>query len=185
MTQEREIGQPRSIYHLGASDGLIVGLYMAVMYMLQVTGLDNSMLMLLSQAMLLGLPVVAFVLLRRAYVASRCSSRLSAIWMHGIVIFLCGSLLMGLVSYFYMRVMNPDFIVDLFDRVAQFYISLGTPETKHIGTTLERLITEKMLPTPISFAFTLIWLGSFFGAMISLIIACILRWGMRKRVEED
>ncbi|MCC8117591.1 MAG: DUF4199 domain-containing protein [Bacteroidales bacterium] len=180
MTEEREIGQPRSIYHLGASDGLVVGVYMSIMYVLQVTGFNNGMLMLLSQAMLLGLPVVAFVLLRRAYVASRCTSRLSAIWMHGIVIFLCGSLLMGLVAYVYMRVINPDFIVNLFDQVAQIYLGMEQPEMKHIGVTLERLISEKLLPSPISFAFTLIWLGGFLGAIISLIIACILRWGFRK-----
>ncbi len=181
MTDEKEIGHQRSVYHLGASDGLIVGAYMGVMYVLQVTGLNNNLLLLLSQVMMLGLPVLAYALLRRAYMASHCTSRLSAIWMHGIVIFLCGSLILGLVAYIYMRVINPDFIVNLFDQVAQFYIDLGTPEAKHFGVTLERIISEKLLPSPISFAFTMIWLGSFLGAIISLICACLLRW-TKKRI---
>lgn len=181
MIENDELERPRSIYYLGANDGIIVGVYMSLMYVLQVSGINNGVLMLVSEVMLLGLPVLAYFLLRRAYLASRCSSRLSGIWMHGIVVFLCGSLLMGLVSYIYMRFVNPTFIVDLFNMVAQFYIDMGTPESQHIGRTLHKIIDMKMLPTPISFAFSMIWLGSFLGAIVSLIIACILRWGTKPK----
>lgn len=183
--QQHTTGGERTVYHRGASDGLIMGLYMAVMYVLQVSGLRAPMLSLLGEAMMLGVPVAAYMLMRRGVRETAPPPVFSAIWMHGIMIFLCGSIIMALVAYVYMRFVTPTFIVDLFRTMAELYAGMGTDAGQEFSRVLERVIEARMLPTPISFAFSLMWLASFGGAMLSLLLAGILKWRMASKKSKN
>ncbi len=166
----------RTVYHRGATDGLIMGLYLTVMYLLQVTGMNVPALSLLGEVMMLCVPVVAYLLMSRGARETVPRPMFSAMWMHGIMIFLCGSIIMTLAAYIYMRIVDPDFIVNLFRSMSQLYAGLGTEAGDQFSHMLDKVIAAHMLPTPISFAFSLLWLGSFSGAMLSLVIAGILKW---------
>ncbi len=175
----------RTVYHRGATDGLIMGLYMTMMYITQVSGLNSPLLSLVGEAMMLGVPVVAYLLMRRGARETVPRPLFSAMWMHGIMLFLCGSIIMAFIAYIYMRFVNEGFITDLFKTMSRLYAGLGTETGDEFAHTLDRVVESKMLPTPISFAFSLLWLGSFAGAILSLLLAGILKWRMPRGIEKQ
>lgn len=171
-------GGERTVYHRGASDGLIMGIYLTLMYVMQVTGIKTPMLGLLGEVLMLGVPAVAYLLMRRGARETVPRPLFSAMWMHGIMMFMCGSIIMALAAYIYMRFVEPNFILSLFRTMSELYAQLGTETGEQFSHMLDRVIEKHMLPTPISFAFSLLWLGSFTGAILSLLLAGILKWRM-------
>lgn len=59
-----------SIYNKGANDGWKMGLYLTAMFLTQAASIYNPALSLIGAVMMLGIPFVAYILLRRAYVES-------------------------------------------------------------------------------------------------------------------
>lgn len=151
---------------------------MTVMYVMQVTGFKLPVMGLLGEILMLGVPVVAYLLMRRGVRETVPRPLFSAMWMHGIMMFMCGSIIMALAAYIYMRIVEPGFILHLFQTMSQLYAQLDTDAGTQFSHMLDRVIEEHMLPTPISFAFSLMWLGSFTGAILSLLLAGILKWRM-------
>lgn len=170
------MSEPKSIYHSGATDGLIMGIFMATAFLLQATQIGKtSMLGLLSSAMVLAVPVLAYVLMARSYRQQGANRFFSTVWMHGITIFICGGLILGVVQYIYTRFIAPTFITDSARLVADLYTSLDGAEYQQIGTALTKVIDEGLLPSPIRFAFSMIWTVGFAGSLLSLLLTCIIK----------
>lgn len=175
-------GDTKSIYHTGGSDGLIMGLYMSVAFVLQAVVLGRpSVLSLVSGAMVLGIPVLAYALLRRGYREHPAQRQFSTVWMHGITIFICGSLILGLVQYVYMRFVQPGFIASMVQMVAETYKSMPGEDYQHMGEVMQRIVDKHMLPTPISFTFSMIWLVSFVGSLLSFVLTLLIMLTQRLR----
>ena len=163
-----------------------MGLYMSVAFVLQAVALGRpSMLSLLSSAMVLGTPVLAYVLMRRGYREHPAQRQFSTVWMHGITIFLCGSLILGLVQYAYMRFVQPAFMADMVHMVAETYKSMPGDEYRHMGTVMQNIIDKHMLPSPIAFAFSMMWMVSFAGSVLSLLLAAVVRMTTRNKRPEQ
>lgn len=169
------MNNPRSIYSCGANDGLKMGVYLSVMFLLQSMGMTNPILMTFGILMMVCIPVVTYAILRKGYKDSGGFSTFSAIWLHGILTFLCGSLILALVIYVYLRLLNPAFMIDLLDTLIEAYGSMDNPQAAQLTEMLTTIKQEHLLPTPIQYAFTMIWTCGFFGSILSMIIALIVR----------
>lgn len=169
------MGERHSVYTLGANDGWKMGIYLSAMYLLQSAGLGHPLMLFVGNLLLLGIPFFAYFLLRRGYVASHGVNTFSAVWLHGIIFFLCGSLIMALVAYVYMRFVKPNFIVEQIQLAADTYRSFGTAQGEQFAHQLERIVTEHMVPSAIQMALTLMWLCSFVGSILSLLLTLIVR----------
>lgn len=173
--------RPKSIYHTGAADGLTMGLYLGATFICQVLSLKILTLGLFAELMVLGVPFMAYFLMRRSYKSNAREKPFSTIWMHGITIFICGSLILGLVQYVYTRFINPDFIPMMAQTAVDAYMSLPSDDGRQFGVALQQIIDKHLLPTPIGFTITAIWLISFIGCLLSLAITVILKLVYKNR----
>ncbi len=100
----------KSIYTRGAEDGAWMGLLFIAAVALQTLAQGSLLATLIADVLLVAVPAVLWVMLRRSYRYDRLLTTFSGLWMHGIMVFLCGSLILGLVAFMYMRFINPGFI---------------------------------------------------------------------------
>lgn len=74
-----------------------------------------------------------------------------------------------------MRFFNPEFIIDFIHFTANTYRTLGTAESTQFAEQLDRLVEKHLVPSPIQMAFSFIWVYSFLGSLLSLVLACIVK----------
>lgn len=165
----------RNIYTSGANDGLKMGIYLSAMFVLQCIGASNLTLMAFGTIMMLCIPVVAYILLRKGYRDSGGRSTFSAVWLHGILIFLCGSLIMAMVIYIYLRYIDPAFLRNTLSGLIEAYGSIEDEGARQLTDILTTIQDQNLLPSPIQYAFTMIWTCGFFGSILSMILALIVR----------
>lgn len=175
---------PKSVYRRGADDGFIFGLYLSLMFVLQAISLEHNSLIasLTALILVLGVPVIIYIFLRRGYIADGRRSQFSAMWLHGICIFFFGSLLMALTAYIYLRVINPAFISHTFEILRAAYTELGTESALIIAKTIEEIQTQHLYPTAVEIAVQIIWLAVFSGSLLSMFEALIIRAIGRPRI---
>ncbi len=167
--------QHKSVYKSGADDGFILGAYLSVWFLLLGYSTENIYLAPLAMLMMLGVPVVIFFMLRRAYVRAYGLSQFSELWLQGIITFVCGTLLMGVVAYVFLRYLNPGFIMNQASVAAGYYASLPGQEARSVAHALQVMIDRNMLPEPIYVVFQMILLGVFSGSMLSMVATWIVR----------
>ena len=102
-------------------------------------------------------------------------------WLHGIVIFFCGSMLAGVVLLVYLRWINPDFVVNTLQRAIELYDSIDVPQAKETAKVLRQVIEQKLVPTPIEIVAQLIWLAVFSGSLLSMILALVVPLRSKKK----
>lgn len=169
------MNQRQSVYQTGANDGWKMGLWLTTVFLLQAIGLDYPVLLIVGNLLMLCTPFIAYRLLRRAFTGAGGVSTFSGIWLHGIIFFLCGSLIMAAAAYVYLRYINTDFIVNQIHLISNTYRQLDTPESEALANQFERIIEYHLVPSAIQMSFSLIWFCSFFGSMLSLILAIIVK----------
>ena len=73
--------QHKSVYKSSADDGFILGAYLSVWFLLLGYSTENVYLAPLAMLMMLGVPVLIFFMLRRAYVRAYGLSQFSELWL--------------------------------------------------------------------------------------------------------
>lgn len=162
----------RSVYTLGAYDGLWVGLAMGFCVMVMVASSRYPSLSLLGLVMFLAIPFMAWAYLRRAWVSGWVPATFSAVWLHGICIFLFGSIITALMMYISLRFVVPGWIESQ-TMLAVERLS-ADPETAEQARILSEVVKSGQMPSPIYTSVSSIWLVAFTGSMWSLLFAFIL-----------
>lgn len=174
----------RSVYSLGASDGFWVGLSMGVCIMCMVASYHHPWLGMIGLLLIIATPFMAWWFLRRAWVNARVPATFSAVWLHGICIFLFGGIIMSLLMYVALRFLEPGWIENQTMLAAQRLAE--DTQTVEQAKILTKIVESGQLPSPIYTAVSSIWLVAFTGSMWSMIFAFILtrfRRYTRLRVE--
>ena len=166
---------PRSVYRRGADDGFLMGLYLSVLFIASVCSIYSALAGIASAAMALAVPVMIFLFLRRSYRSDNCRSTFSALWLHGICIFLFGSLLMALTSYLYLRFINPAYITTVLDMAKEIYSSVDTDDARQMVAAIQKAQDSHLVFTPRQIAVEIIWAGVFSGSLLSMVVAAIVR----------
>lgn len=164
-----------SPYRRGADDGFRFAIYLTVMFFASIYAAKVAMLSLAVIGLMLGVPFVIYHFLRRAYVEEHGTTLMSALWMHGIMIFLCGSLLAGAVEFVWLRWIDPTYIIDQLHAVIELYEDSGWDRGEEIASLLREMIDRKMVPTAISIVMEMIWLSVFTGSLLSALMALLVR----------
>jgi len=174
----------KSVYRTGGADGLIMGVAFVIVMAFSLLAIRMESALLSLFAMLLAVPGIAAIaatLMRKRLVDNNYRDVFSTLWMHGITMFVCGNLIFGLTLYVYLRFIDPEFLVRETIDAATIYSSLGTEQGDHMAKLLHSMVDKHLLPTPISFAFSMMWFGSFFGSMLSLAITFLVRMARPSR----
>lgn len=165
----------KSIYRRAADNGLIFGVYLSVLFVMFVLSGKSFLTSLAGLVLLLGIPGVIFVFLRRCFIAEFGKTTISGLWMLGILIFIYASLICGVVTYVYLQYFDPSFIYNQAQAALDIYRSVEEIKGTDLVIGMQRAIEEKLLPTPIQFVFQMIWVTTFFGSLLSLLTALIVR----------
>ena len=165
----------KSVYALGAEDGLLMGPLMAATIVcigastyvawLSVPGLIGA----------LAVPVLAYYRLMISHRDNPRSMTFTPLWLQGICMFFFGGLVMSAVAFVLMRWAVPGFIMHQIDKIIEVYSALNDPSAASMVSMFEKIKTSGMLPTPLDVALELLYMSVFTGSIISLIYALIIR----------
>lgn len=175
----------RSVYHIGATNGVTIGLLLSAMFLTQSYGLHNLILLLIGDILMLAVPFVTYRLLVRDHDRYSYMRSVSAVWLDGIVSFICGSLILALVMYIFLRFLQPGFTAEQIKNVAGLYRELKTSQGDAMAKAMEQLIATHQVPSPIQLSFSMLWLTSFAGAMLSMLLALVIRYITRRKVPKE
>lgn len=172
MSNQPQLPSP---YRRGANDGFPFGLYLVVLFFASIFSSQVALLTLLTLLLFIGVPFVIYYFLRRAYIADYGCTTMSALWMHGIMIFLCGGLIAGAVEIIWLRWIQPDFILDQVNAMIAFYREAGIERSDEMADILQKMVDNHLVPSAIMIVVELLWLGVFTGSLLSALIAILVR----------
>lgn len=167
----------KSPFRRGADDGLIMGLMLVIVFFTGSMSPTSELAATLTPVLMIGgVPMLTYMLLRRSYVRDNGLTLYSSLWMQGIVTFFCGTLILALVMYFHMRWINPGYMRDMVEHMANFYDSLpDNPQSKELSGIFHTMLNDNIFPSAISVAIESIWLGVFSGSILSMLAALLAR----------
>lgn len=167
--------QSTSVYRRGADDGFILGTYLSVWIILVCASLYNSITGLIGLVMAAGVPGLIFAMLRRSYVKDLGMSTFSFLWLQGIVTFVCGTLMMAVVAFIYMRFIHPDYVQELFLFVADRADELPSEGNHAMAQQFRLMVEMKKCPSPIYVVLELMMSGIFTGSILSMLVTWLVR----------
>lgn len=179
-----------SPFRRGANNGLIVGVILALLFVVtafQVYNPGNGALALGFNVLLIGLVVVVYILLHRSYVMDLFTTSIPNLWREGIVMFICGALVSTLVEYIYMEFVNPTFIYDIYELSISQWNELiaSAPADAAAGYNemvdeLKKQLASGDIPGPMSTCFSISILEVIGGTILSLVVALLVKARRRK-----
>ncbi len=173
--------KPKSVFRRGAEDGIWFGLYLSVLFIFTAASIGMPLLGHFATLMALGVPVYVYFTLRKGFIENGCFYTFSEMWTYGIILFLCGSLIMAMTVVVYMSWVDPSFIYDQCQLAISIYRQMGGATGNEIASTLEKAIEQGMLPSPVSLAGNLISFSVFSGSILTMILSPIIRHFNRKK----
>lgn len=165
-----------ALFHRGADDGFIFGIYLTSLFFAMAYSQQIAIFSMAALALMLGVPFITYFFLRRAYIAELGTTRFSALWMQGIVMFFCGSLIMALASYVFMRWIEPEFIITQLESLIAAYRDIDLADSAEMADVMQKALDRGMVPSAIQVSMQLIWTGVFTGSILSIIVSLIVPW---------
>ncbi len=179
MTERNNISEVKSVYKRGAEYGLWFGIYLTAMSLAIMYGLGHStLLLLLAVAMLVAIPAVIYQVMRRYRTSMHGFASFSSLWMLGIMTFLFGSLICGMVTYVWMQYVMPTFIYDQVVTAIELYKTIPGEEAAEMVKVMQAIVDGHALPSPFDVVVQMIMLVTFLGSLVSMAMAAVL--GLRR-----
>lgn len=169
----------QSPYSRGAEDGLRFGLYLGVMFFASIFATALPMLSMLSLAMIVAVPVVTWVLMRRYQRSLGAASSFAMLWMYGVVLFFCGMLIAGTALTVYMRWIEPDYLSSQLAALAALEGSMPGTFVDQAASVASDMIDARFIPSPIAVVTELIMLAIVTGSGLTVCLSALL--SMRRR----
>lgn len=170
MSQSEKLTNP---YRQGADDGVMMGVYLTALFFASAFALGRPLVGAVATVMILAVPVMLFLLLRRTWRRDRGMTLFSGLWMQGIMTFLCGGLLSGVVAFAYLRWVNPEWLATQVQAMVDLYATLEGGAV--IADTLQTMLDRHLLPSAIQMVIQMLWLEIFTGSILSLIVTALVR----------
>ena len=172
---------PPSPYRRGAAQGLFFGIYLSILFLASVYSVSYPLMGLVGMLLVLGVPFYIYRCLRATFVADGGLTPFSSLWMQGIMVFLCGALIQGVVAVIYLKWVDPTFIITQLRTVISFYDGMPSPEAKEMAKVLSNMIEANLVPSAASMVVEMIFLSVFSGSLLSLLMSALARIGRVKR----
>ena len=102
----------KSIYQRASEWGLPFGLYMACAAVASIFADWFAPLSLIFFILVLGTPFVVYYFQRRKFIEDDGFTEYAALWMLGILLFILGSIIAGVIVFFVLQYGRPDFMYD-------------------------------------------------------------------------
>ncbi|GEM_PF-2025870 len=155
------------LFHASARQGLVFGFVFTAMSACLLGCLSAPALSLLS--VLLGGGAFLYLPVSLAKVSRRHPAYCAfpALWMSGIVQFICGALICSLLTSVFLLYVRPGFLDAYFREVLRQFAEAGS-----LGSQPSALSFP--VPTVMDFVSSMFWATSFCGSMLSLVLGVVL-----------
>lgn len=161
------------ILRRGATDGLTLGCVFLALFYSSVYGVGSLTLSFLSLALFFSVPFVAYRMLRRSYLDAPFHLAFSAVWLEGIITFICGALLLSVGVFVFFKWLDPDYIKNLFAQ----YLALADANDMQtpLTDTIRSMMKVNFIPKPVDMVMSSLWGVAFSGSILCLILTPIAR----------
>lgn len=171
----------KSIYKRAAEWGLSFGLYIACMGVASIYADYFAPLSIIFILMIMATPLVVYYFQRRRFIEDDGFTEYAGLWMLGILLFIFGSVIASFIIYLVLQYFRPDFMYEQARLVIEAYSKIPQASDSEVLRVLQRMVDEKLLPTPIEAVFNAFWFITFFGSLVSAITALIAQRKLPKR----
>ena len=120
---------PGQVYREGANKGVIVGVYLSVIFLCAVLSDYVPLLSLVAILLMLGVPFFIYRIMNFIYKKYQRVADFSSLWMLGISLFLGGSLICSLVTYATLEYVLPDYIYNQAEKALELLLA-ESPEVE-------------------------------------------------------
>ncbi|MCH5246056.1 MAG: DUF4199 domain-containing protein [Muribaculaceae bacterium] len=166
----------QSPYKRGAEDGVVFGIYLSIMVFAMIFAMRVPLLNLLFVVQFVMAPVLIYVMQRRYYVSERGFTTKSALWMQGLVMCGCGSLIAFGLSFVYMRWINPGYLDNTFVSSIQMMKQSGIADCIEFADEMEKVTGGHYPMSAIEFNMSMIWFVTLVGSITSLLLSFLVSW---------
>ncbi len=164
-----------------ADFGFLFGLIFTWIFFTGIYSTDIPFLGIVSFITFMMVPGLLYLFLERTDRDSYGTIPFSVLWMEGIILFFCGSLILSILMYLFLRFIDPTFIVDRIQMLIDMLEEQGGTENIQQANNFRLAIKGHIIPSAIEFAIVTIWIVVFTGSLLSMAVAGIVKSGIIKR----
>lgn len=173
-----------SPYRRGADDGFLFGIYLSVMFLASLLSSHMPSLSYLTFLMAVCVPVVIYQFMRRFDKQLKEFSTFPMLWMQGVVIFVCGVLIAGVVLVVYLKWIEPDFILNQLKMLVETGAASDDHTVKEFADIADQMIKANFIPSPMYIVTQIILLAIVTGSILSIILGTFLTIRRRIRLRQ-
>ena len=170
----------KNIFQRAGEWGIPFGLYMACTGVASIFVDWFTPLSVVFFVLLLGTPFVVYYFQRRKFIEDDGFTEYAALWMLGILLFILGAVIAGLIIFLVLQYGRPDYMYDQAQAIIKTYSDLPQFKDSEMLRVIKRMVDEKLLPTPIEAVFNSFWFISFGGSLLSAVTAFIAQRPLKK-----
>jgi hypothetical protein len=163
----------KSIYQRAAEWGIPFGLYLSCGAVASIFADKVPPLSIVFFLFIIGTPFLTYHYQRRMFVEEDGFTEYSALWMLGILLFILGTVISSFVVYLVLQYWRPDFMYEQAQQVIEAYKTIPQMKDSEFLMVLQRMVDERLMPSPIQTVFNAFWFITFGGSITSAVTAAI------------
>ncbi len=162
-----------NIFRIGLDRSVVMGLYTTVISLSMIYADLVPPLAIAAMVLLLGGPVVLYLMQRRVFVAGEGDFGMWDLWRMGVVAIFFGTIFTLLFTYGVLEYLRPGYMYEQIEMLLETYKQI--PELKDSQTVeaLKMMLEEDLVPSPFSYALNMFVMTNFSGMFMGLITASL------------
>lgn len=178
--------EQKGIMQFAMEWGVYMGLYFVVKFIFDVWSMDSFFCSIVSLLMLLCIPVVVYLAMRKYDRMNGLKCYFSQLWMMGILLFFFTSLISSLAQYIYYVYINPDYIKLQFQAAVTLMEALNFKfSDPSLLDTIKTGLEKGNVPSPMSVVVERMWVNLFFGSLLSVAVAWLVKLRAKSNITKQ
>lgn len=165
------MNRPKSIFRRAAEGGVTLGALFVCIFLLETAA--SPLTGLLSLGLMIYVPVYVYRKLKSTYFAAHGLMTFSGLWLEGILLFVCGSIILAFGTLIFMKWLVPGYLPAMTEQVVLFL--RHNPQITDSTVSPEQLASYFSSIRQIDISMTLLWAAAFTGSIASLAIAAFVK----------
>ena len=165
------VSRPKTIFRRAGEGGVTLGALFVCIFLLGTVA--GPLTQVMSLALMVYVPFWVYRKLKVTYFASRGLMTFSGLWLEGILLFMCGSIILALGTLVFMQWLMPGYLPAAVGQVAE--VVKANPQLVDASVTPEQIVAYFASIRPIDISITLLWGASFTGSIASIVIAGLVK----------
>lgn len=162
------------IFKNAMANGPIMGACFIGFFVCSAMSASSAILSLLGFVLMCMPPFLLFFLLKRSQKRAGGQLTFSLLWLEGVLTMVFGSIFLAIITFIYLRWVNPSFISDQLTSSLAVLEQLGQGY-ESLAESMRQIIKSGDIPSPLSVAGGLIQSAFLTGTILAAIIAAIVR----------